>query len=45
MASNGAIGAIQMCNGDWCQMSFGNTRGWVEQSQLWGAYPGETYEQ
>lgn len=39
----GVIGSISACNGDWCEMEFDGHRGWVEQTQLWGAYPGESY--
>ena len=38
----GVIGTIRVCNGEWCEMEIAGRRGWVEQSQLWGAYPGET---
>lgn len=38
----GAIGTIESCNGNWCQMRFGGYSGWMDQSQVWGAYPGET---
>jgi len=38
----GVVVTIRACNGDWCQMEVDGRRGWVEQSQLWGAYPGET---
>jgi len=38
----GVIGEIRTCNGQWCQMEVAGRRGWVEQSQVWGAYPGET---
>ncbi len=37
----GAVGNIRSCNGSWCEMAFGNYRGWINQAQLWGAYPGE----
>ncbi len=40
----GVIGSIKKCNGEWCEMSFAGTSGWLSQSQLWGAYPGETVE-
>jgi SH3-like domain-containing protein len=40
----GAQGRITMCNGQWCEVDFAGHRGWMEQSQLWGAYPGETYK-
>lgn len=39
----GVIGSIRVCNGEWCEMEFSGHRGWVEQAQVWGAYPGETY--
>ncbi len=38
----GVIGTIRACNGNWCEMDFaGGTRGWISQSQVWGAYPSE----
>lgn len=37
----GAIGTIRNCDGKWCEMSFGGRAGWMAQSQVWGAYPGE----
>lgn len=40
----GVVGSIKRCNGEWCEMSFAGTTGWLTQSQLWGAYPGETIE-
>lgn len=40
----GVIGTISMCNGTWCEMDFAGHKGWVSQSQIWGAYPGETYK-
>jgi SH3-like domain-containing protein len=38
----GVIGKINQCNGDWCEMTFDGHTGWVSQSLVWGAYPGET---
>ena len=38
----GVVGKINQCNGDWCEMTFSGTSGWISQSQVWGAYPGET---
>jgi len=38
----GVIATLRSCNGNWCETEAGGRRGWVEQSQLWGAYPGET---
>jgi len=45
----GAVGAIESCDGEWCRMTFrdpdsGTHAGFVPQSQVWGAYPGETVE-
>lgn len=37
----GVIGTIDSCNGEWCRMDFGQARGWLKQSIVWGAYPGE----
>ena len=38
----GVIGTIKTCNGSWCEMTFAGREGWISQSLLWGAYPGET---
>ncbi len=38
----GVIGKIDMCNGNWCRMTFKGHTGWVDQQLVWGAYPGET---
>jgi len=37
----GVMGSIRSCNGQWCEMSFDGHSGWIKQSSLWGAYPGE----
>jgi SH3-like domain-containing protein len=37
----GVIGNIRTCDGQWCEMAFGRYTGWISQSQVWGAYPGE----
>jgi SH3-like domain-containing protein len=37
----GVIGTIRSCNGEWCEMTFGGHTGWISQSLVWGAYPGE----
>lgn len=37
----GVIGTIRACNGKWCEMTFDGHTGWISQSQVWGAYPGE----
>jgi SH3-like domain-containing protein len=38
----GVVGTIKTCNGEWCEMTFDGHTGWISQSQIWGAYPGET---
>jgi SH3-like domain-containing protein len=40
----GTIGSIRNCNGQWCEMEFSGHKGWLSQTQIWGAYPGETYK-
>lgn len=37
----GVMGTIRSCDGTWCQMTLGGHTGWIEQTLLWGAYPGE----
>ena len=38
----GVVGRIDSCNGHWCKMTFKGHTGWIDQSLIWGAYPGET---
>lgn len=40
----GVVGSIKTCNGKWCEVSFDGHKGWMTQSALWGAYPGEQFE-
>lgn len=37
----GVVGKIKSCNGDWCEMTFDGVTGWIRQTLVWGAYPGE----
>jgi SH3-like domain-containing protein len=39
--SPGAMGEIKSCDGNWCDVTLGGYKGYVEESMLWGAYPGE----
>jgi SH3-like domain-containing protein len=39
--TSGAMGEIKSCDGTWCNVTIGGYQGYVEQSMLWGAYPGE----
>ena len=34
---------ILECTGQWCRVSAAGNKGWVDQSRLWGAYPGESF--
>ena len=42
--------SISACNGNWCQISAGQPgergtySGWVRQEEIWGVYPGETFD-
>ena len=40
----GVIGSIKKCDGQWCEMTFDGHTGWMAQSQVWGAYPGEKFK-
>ncbi|TIL77606.1 MAG: hypothetical protein E5Y89_18145, partial [Mesorhizobium sp.] len=37
----GVMGSIKKCDGQWCEMTFEGHTGWLQQSVVWGAYPGE----
>ncbi len=38
----GVIGSLKACNGKWCRLIGEGFDGWIEQENLWGAYPGES---
>jgi SH3-like domain-containing protein len=38
------LGSVKLCTGTWCQISGDGFAGWIEQSALWGVYPGEKIE-
>jgi SH3-like domain-containing protein len=40
----GVLGTVKRCTGAWCQISGDGFAGWIEQSALWGVYPGEKVE-
>ena len=40
----GVLGSVKHCTGTWCQISGDGFGGWIEQSALWGVYPGEKIE-
>lgn len=37
----GAVGNVEQCTGNWCQVKLGGFTGWITQSMLWGVYPDE----
>ena len=37
----GVLGTLHSCDGEWCDISVEDYRGWVSQALLWGAYPNE----
>jgi len=37
----GVIANVRSCDGQWCYVSVGDYRGYVEQKKLWGVYDGE----
>lgn len=37
----GAIGTVRDCTGTWCKVAFQGATGWLAQTDVWGAYPGE----
>lgn len=40
----GVMITIGECNGDWCHAVADGAEGWVAQSEIWGAYPGEAFK-
>lgn len=43
-AEAGAIGRLGSCLPDWCRISAGGEKGWVEKTALWGVGAGEIRE-
>jgi SH3-like domain-containing protein len=41
---SGAVGNLKACDGKWCEAAFGDYEGYVPQEKLFGAYPGEVYD-
>lgn len=37
-------GTVRSCTGTWCRITGIGFDGWIEQSRLWGVYPGERIE-
>jgi SH3-like domain-containing protein len=40
----GVEAAIDKCTGGWCNLAGKDFGGWIEQTQLWGVYPGEVVD-
>jgi SH3-like domain-containing protein len=36
--------SVKACDGDWCEAEADGTSGWMVQSEIWGAYPGEAFK-
>lgn len=41
----GVLGKIEACDGQWCKMEAGGYDGFVRQTDIWGAYPGEAFDE
>ena len=41
---SGVVGEVSSCTGEWCEVTAGGYDGFVEQTQLWGVYPGEAVD-
>lgn len=39
--ASGVVAEVESCSGEWCEISANGYDGWIEQSMLWGVYPGE----
>lgn len=42
--SAGVVAEVSECGQEWCEVSAGGYDGFIEQSNLWGVYPGETVD-
>jgi len=42
--SAGVVSDIEACGHDWCEVTAGGYDGYIEQSSLWGVYPGESLD-
>lgn len=40
----GVVVSVKTCDGDWCEAQADGASGWVQQSEIWGAYPGEAFK-
>lgn len=37
------LAVVSGCNGEWCHVKAGGIGGYVQQTRLWGVYPGEAF--
>lgn len=40
----GVVADVENCTGDWCEITTNGYDGWIEQTMLWGVYPGEAVD-
>ncbi|MBB4952955.1 SH3-like domain-containing protein [Agrobacterium vitis] len=40
----GVLSKVLECTGTWCRIEVDGTKGWVTQTEIWGAYPGEAFK-
>lgn len=40
----GVMGALQKCQGAWCEVDIQGYRGWLPRTHFWGVYPEESVE-
>jgi SH3-like domain-containing protein len=40
----GVLGSLKTCNGSFCRVVFSGASGWMRQSDIWGAYPDEKFD-
>ena len=40
----GVVATVSSCRDGWCRIDAGGSRGFVEQTQLWGVYPDESFD-
>jgi len=44
MLQPGVLANIKSCSANWCRINGDGFDGWIQESYLWGAYPGETVD-
>lgn len=41
----GVLGKVEACDGNWCKFEASGYDGFVRQTDIWGAYPGEQFDE